>query len=300
LSFSVAPGYLGGKNAAMGTVTPTIRLRRLGAALRHYREAAGLTLEEGAALLQRSPSSLSRIEKGLHHIPVRDLEYILNKYGATDKAANARLYDWCRNGRRKGWWQTYAEDLSAETMDLIGLEADSVSIDFFELILIPGLLQTEAYARALIGQGPFADDPERVDRLVNVRMQRQEILGRPAPPHIHAIVDEAALHRQVGGPDVMRAQLRRLAEAARHAHVTLQVLPYAAGAYTGMTGAFTILDVGEPGDLRVVAVDSLTQISYREEDAEIRTYVDAFEHLRTAALPEPDSLALINRLVSRL
>ena len=282
----------------MGTVTPTIRLRRLGTALRHYREEAGLSLEEGALVLQRSSSSLSRIEKGLHHIPMRDLEYILSKYGVTDEAVTARLYDWCRNGRRKGWWQKYAEDLSPETMDLIGLEADSISIDFFELILIPGLMQTEDYARALIGKGPFAHDPDRVDRLVAVRMQRQEILVRPDPPRIGAIVDEAALHRQVGGPDVMRAQLQRLAAASRLPHVSLQVLPFAAGAHQGLDGAFKVLDVGGPGNLRVVTVDSLTQISYREEDDEIRTYTEAFEYLRAAALPEADSQALINRLVS--
>jgi transcriptional regulator with XRE-family HTH domain len=282
----------------MGTVTPTIRLRRLGTALRRYREDAGLSLEEAVRLLQRSASSLSRIEKGLHHIPVRDLEYILGKYGVTDEAATARMYDWCRNGRRKGWWQKYADDLSAETMDLIGLEADAVSIDFFELILIPGLLQTEDYARTLIGQGPFAHDSDRVERLVAVRMKRQQVLARPAPPRIGAIVDEAALHRQVGGPYVMRAQLRLLAEAARLPHVTLQVLPFAAGAHKGLDGAFKILDVGGPGDLRVVTVDSLTQISYREEDDEIRTYAEAFEHLRAAALPEADSRAMIDRLVS--
>jgi transcriptional regulator with XRE-family HTH domain len=115
----------------MATITPTIRLRRLGMALRDHREAAGLTLDDAARVLMRSPSSLSRIEKGLHHVPIRDLEYILGKYGVTDPAVTDRLFDWCRNGRKKGWWQRYATDLSPEMMDFIGLEADATSIDFF-------------------------------------------------------------------------------------------------------------------------------------------------------------------------
>ena len=282
----------------MGTIKPTIRLRRLGLALRHYREAAGLNLEEAAELLKRSPSSISRIEKGLHHVPVRDVEYFLGKYAVTDQAVHQRLYDLSRNGRKKGWWQKYADDLVPEMMDYIGLEADAVSIEFFELILIPGLLQTEGYARALMGNGPYAGDTERVDRLVDVRMRRQQILTRSDPPRLWAIVDEAALRREVGGPGVMLVQLRWLIEISGSATVTLQVLPFAAGAYWGMTGSFEIFRVGERGDLQVVVSDNLTGVSYREEEDEVRAYSDAFDRLRAAALSETDSRALIKRLLS--
>jgi transcriptional regulator with XRE-family HTH domain len=287
-----------GDHVGVGTITPTIRLRRLGIALRNHREAAGLTLEDAARTLMRSPSSLSRIEKGLHHVPARDLEYILGKYGVSDPDVTDRLFDWCRNGRKKGWWQRYAADLSPETMDIIGLEADARSIDFFELILIPGLLQTEAYARAVITTGPFADDPARVDRLVAIRMRRQEILTRPEPPRLWAILDEAALHRQVGSSGTMHDQLRHLVGVADLVHVTLQVLPFRAGAYQGMTGAFKILAIGGRGDLQVVTVDSLTQMSYREEHEEVRTYATAFDHLRATALSETDSRVLIDGLLS--
>jgi transcriptional regulator with XRE-family HTH domain len=283
----------------MGTIKPTIRLRRLGLELRQRREAAGLNLEEAAVLLMRSASSISRIEKALHHAPVRDVEYFLGKYGVTDQAVHQRLYDLSRNGRKKGWWQKYADDLIPEMMDYIGLEADAVSIGFFELILIPGLLQIEAYARALIGNGPFAHDLERVDRLVDVRMRRQQILTRPKPPRLWAIVDEAALRRQVGGPEVTRAQLRRLLEVSRPAQVTLQVLPFTAGSYHGMTGAFEILEVGERGDLQVVAVDKLTGVSYHEDEDEVRAYADTFDRLRAAALSESDSRILIESLLSK-
>lgn len=231
----------------MGTIAPTIRSRRLGLALRRYREGAGHSLEGAAAVLLRSPSSLSRLEKGLHHLRPRDLEYILAKYGIAGDAETDRLHDWCRNGRRKGWWQSYATDLSPETMDFIGLEADACSIEFFEIILIPGLLQTEAYARALIGTGPFAHDKDRVERLVEIRMRRQEILTRPDPPRVWAIVDEAALHRLVGGSEVMREQLQRLAEVSVLPWITLQILPFEAGAHWGVTGAFKSLEIGQPG-----------------------------------------------------
>jgi transcriptional regulator with XRE-family HTH domain len=282
----------------MGTIKPTIRLRRLGLELRQHREAAGLNLEEAAVLLKRSASSISRIEKALHHAPVRDVEYFLGKYGVTDQSVYQRLYDLSRNGRKKGWWQKHADDLVPEMMEVISLEADAISIEFFEVILIPGLLQTEEYARALIGNGLFARDPERVDRLVDVRMRRQQILRRPDPPRFWAIVDEAALRREVGGPEVMCAQLRRLLEVSRLGQVTLQVLPFTAGSYRGMTGAFKIMEVGERGDLRVVALDSLVEVSFREEEDEVRAYADTFDILRAAALSETDSRALIESLLS--
>ncbi|WP_433333669.1 helix-turn-helix domain-containing protein [Spirillospora sp. CA-294931] len=282
----------------MGNIAPTIRLRRLGLALKREREAAGLTLDEAAALLVRHATSISRIEKGLHHPKVRDVEYMLTKYGATDPALHDRLYDWSRNGRKKGWWQQFSSDLSPETMDLIGLEGDSGRIDFLELILIPGLLQTMEYARTLLKKGPYATDPAQVERLVSIRMQRQGIVTRKDPPRLRAVLDEAALHRRVGGPAVMQAQLLHLVELSHLPHVSLRVLPYGAGAYPGMTGAFKILELGGPGSLRVVSVDSLTQMSYREKDDEIQTYTDAFQVLCSMALSETDSRALIERLLS--
>ncbi|MEV0405481.1 helix-turn-helix transcriptional regulator [Actinoallomurus sp. NPDC050550] len=284
----------------MATITPTIRLRRLGMALRDHREAAGLTLDDAAHVLMRSPSSLSRIEKGLHHLPVRDLEYILGKYGVTDAAITGRLFDWCRNGRKKGWWQRYATDLSPEMMDFIGLESDATSIDFFDVMLIPGLLQTEQYARALFKVGPFAHLSDRVERLIAVRMKRQEVLRRANPPRVHAIVDEAAVRRLVGGPATTKSQLRRLVEASEASNMTLQVLPFAVGEYQGMTGSFTIMDIAPPGSLTLVTVDSLTSISYREEVEDVHVYMTAFEHLRAKALSEDHSRAMIERLMSKL
>ncbi|MCO5993979.1 helix-turn-helix domain-containing protein [Actinoallomurus rhizosphaericola] len=284
----------------MATITPTIRLRRLGMALRDHREAAGLTLDEAARVLMRSPSSLSRIEKGLHHVPVRDLEYILGKYGVADPAVRDRLFDWCRNGRKKGWWQRYATDLSPEMMDFIGLEADATFIGLFELILVPGLLQTEAYSRALMEGGQFADDPERIDRLVAVRMLRQKLLHASDPPTLWTVLDEAALRRRIGGTKTMRAQLQHLIDASELPQVGIQVIPFTTGTHRGVSGAFEILDIGDRGDLRIVTVDSLTVMSYREEQSDIQAYGTAFDRLRATALSERESQKLIAGLLSEL
>ncbi|MBO2454457.1 helix-turn-helix domain-containing protein [Actinomadura barringtoniae] len=283
----------------MGNIAPTIRLRRLGLALKNARESAGLTLYEAADLLKRHPTSIARIEKGLHHARVRDVEYMLNKYGVTDAAIHERLYDWSRNGRKKGWWQEFRKDLSPETMDLIGLEYDSDSIDFCELVVVPGLFQNEDYARALIAQGPYSGDEESVERLIAVRMQRKEIITRPNPPRLRAIIDEAALHRLVGGRRVMRAQLQHLLDLSSLPNVMLQVLPFACGAHQCVTGAFIIIEIGGPGSLRVVTVDSLTQMSYLEGEDVLRTYSNAFKGMHAKAHSEADTRTFIEGLLSQ-
>jgi hypothetical protein len=185
-------------------------------------------------------------------------------------------------------------------MDLISLEADSTLIESFDQSMVPGLLQTPAYARNVIEIGPFADDLRRVEKLVKIRMKRQNILTGPEPSKIWAILDEAALRRMVGDEEVMRAQLQHLLDMANLPNVILQVLSFSAGAHRGMTGAFKILYFGRYGGLPVVVVDSLTQMNYREEDHEIRRYVEAFNHLRASALSEESSNSLIERLMSAI
>jgi transcriptional regulator with XRE-family HTH domain len=266
--------------------------------LRRIREERGLTTHRAARLLNRTQSSISKLETGHRGIRIPGLENMLDRYGGVDEQTRETLFRLAREARTKGWWQSYDGTLTPEAMDLIGLEADASRICFFELILIPGLLQTEPYARALLSQGPFSYDPELVDRLVDVRLKRQRILTRPDPPELLAILDEAALRRQVGGPDVMRVQLEHLLEASRPPNVTLRILPFAAGAYRGMAGAFQILDVGEYGDLRVVAVDSLSGMSYREESEELCNYAEAFDRLLAAALSDVDACCLIEELLS--
>lgn len=278
---------------------PTLRRRRLGVELRRIREEMGLTSHEAARLLNRTQSSLSKLETGHRGIRIAALEHILDKYGVTDAKRRDRLFRLVRETREYGWWESYSEDLSPDMMEFISLEAESTFIGYFELILVPGPLQTEAYARALLEQGEYAGDGEMIDRLVDLRMRRQKVLERTPPPGLHVILDEAALHRVIGGRAVHQAQLRFLREAAELPQVTLQVLPFATGAYRGLSGPFCLMDIGVHDDLRVVTRSSLIGISYCEDEDDLRRYSDMFERLTDSALPLVSSRAVIERLISQ-
>jgi len=277
---------------------PTVRSRRLGAKLRQLREDQDLTTIAAARLLNRSNSSISKLESGHRGVFRPALENMLDKYGLVDPAAREDLFKLARVASQRGWWQDYDDMLSPETMDLISLEVDSILIEFFELALIPGLLQTESYARSVLSIGPFADNPRRLEKMVSIRMKRQDVLTKPNPTRLWAILDEAALWRMVGGPEIMRQQLRHLIEVAELPHVELQILPYSAGEHRGLDGAFKILHAGERGELKVVVVDSLTQMSYRESEKELQRYTETFNHLRASALSNASSQAMIQGLLS--
>jgi transcriptional regulator with XRE-family HTH domain len=275
---------------------PSVRFRRIGLELRRLREERGLTLLDAEGLLERSTTSLSRIETGMQAIPARDLEFILIKYGVTDGSFKEAMLELARQGRKKGWWHRYAKTLSRDLMDFLSLEADAKSISTFQTVLIPGLLQTPEYARALI-----AGTRTEIKRAVEVRMARQEVLeGDTPPPRLHAVIGEAALRQRVGGARVMRAQLRRLVEMSELAHVGVRVIPFEAGAHQGLNGPFTLLEVGERGRLSVVTIETLHGMSYVEHDDDVRRFAGIFDEVAAAALPESDSRALIDRIRSRL
>jgi Domain of unknown function (DUF5753) len=182
----------------------------------------------------------------------------------------------------------------------IGLEAGAASIRNFEPIVVPGLLQTEDYARATFSNGPRELDVDEVQRRVEVRLARQEILARDDRPRLWAMIDEAVIHRVVGSVSVMRGQLRHLAESAQQVKTTVQVVPYRAGAHAGTTGPFVILDFPEPTDPAVVYVETLAGDIYLEEHSDVNRYTLAFDRLLAAALHPDDSMQLIERLASTL
>lgn len=279
------------------TQRPTVRSRRLGMLLRGIREERGLTLQQAARLLNRTPSSLSKLETGTRGIRRPALENMLDRYEVSGTADREALFALARDSGKKGWWQRYEGTLSPSTLDYISLEADAAAIQSFQLHLIPGLLQTEAYTRALITSSISPSQPLDVDGLTAIRLRRQRILTAPDPPRLWAIVSEAVLRQQVGGSGVMRAQLRRLSEVYELGNVTLQVLPFAAGAHPGHNGSFTTLTTS---DLTVVLVENLTTGWYLEEAADIRGHDLAFDHLRAAALSPSGSRSMIERLVSEL
>lgn len=274
---------------------PTMRSRKLGQRLRAIREERGLTLQKAARLLNRTPSSLSKLETGKRGIRRPALEHMLDRYEISDPDERQALYDLASHAAEKGWWRRYEGKLSPSMLDYIALEGDATSVKTFQLHLIPGLFQTPEYARSVIECGFFQGFSPDVDGLIEVRMRRQKIVTAPRPPKLWAIISEAALCQQFGGRSVMKGQFRRLVELARLPHVTVQVLPFSVGGHAGLNGSFATLSTN---DLSVVLVENLTTGWYLEADDEIRRHEVTFEHLSTAALTPSASCSLIQRLLS--
>lgn len=268
---------------------PTVRRRRLASELRRLREAADLTIDDVSEKLECSASKISRIETGHVGVTPRDVRDMLQLYGlgGDDREALVQL---SREARTRGWWHAYSEVFTGA---FVGLEADASSLRAFQALLVPGLLQTERYAHAVIrAMRPDADEQE-VARRVTARMQRQQLLAELTPPEYWAVIDEAVLHRAVGGADVMAEQFDRLLQVAALPHVTIQVVPFGAGAHPGMEGPFLILGFPEQADPDVVYVDSTTGGAYLEMPDDVRRYALMFDHLRAAALKPDDSTDLV-------
>ncbi|WP_433307929.1 helix-turn-helix domain-containing protein [Actinoplanes sp. CA-030573] len=273
--------------------SPTIRRRRLGVELRRHREAAGVTIDVVAERLGCSTSKVSRIETGHTSASPTDVSNILDIYGVED-SIKAELVQIAREARQKGWWHPYSTVLTGA---YVGLETAARSIRVYEQQLVPGLLQTEEYAIALI-RGARLDDTDReIEQRVRVRMQRQALLILDDPIDLRVVLDEAVLSRPVGGDAVMRDQLSKLIEAARLPNVTLQILPFATGAHAGMDGTFVILEFEEEGDADVVFIDNATGGLFLEKADELRKYISIFDAVRATALPPEESIEMIEMLV---
>lgn len=278
----------------------TVCRRRLGAELRRLRDVNGLNCEDVAKHLECAGSKISRMETGQTGIRPVELRYLLDLYGVTEEREREALLTLSRHGRKRGWWHIYGDFISDRYMDYISLEAEAATIRTFEAMLVPGLLQTEAYARIVIQEDPSLDNASDIDTRVAVRMTRQGRLDGDKPLHLWAIVGEAALRQRIGGAEVMRDQLRHLLDMAKRPNVTLQVVPFAIGAHAGVDGSFALLDFPEPSDLVVVYVENLTSGLYIEDLDQIRRYTLVFDHLRAAALAPSQSVALIRKVAKEL
>lgn len=276
--------------------SPTVRRRRLAAELRKLREQAGLTIDEVGEKLECSASKVSRIETGVVGVNPRDARDMLKLYGVADDQREA-LVQLAREARQKSWWHAYSEVFTGA---FVGLESEAAALRTFQALLVPGLLQTEDYVRAVIRAiRPDAEDAE-VERRVAGRLARQRLLTESDPPQYWAVLDEAVLHRTVGGRETLRQQLRHLREMAALPHVTMQVVPFEVGAHPGMEAPFLILSFPEPADPDVVYVENTTTGVYLEQPSDIRTYTVMFDHLRAAALPPEESLTVISRRADEL
>jgi transcriptional regulator with XRE-family HTH domain len=275
-----------------GRGSPTLRRRQLGMELRRLREASGVTIDQVAERLECSGSKISRIETGQTGVTPRDVRDMLSIYGVDVEYAETLLRI-AREARQKGWWQLYGDVL---TSAYVGLEAAADQVHSYEALVVPGLLQTEDYASTMIRTARPDISLAEVDKRVRVRMSRQSLLTQDDPLDLWVVLDEAVLHRPVGGAEVMRRQLLHLAETAELANVTLQILPFAAGAHAGMDGTFTILLYDESADQNFVFASNAAGGLFLEKDEELQRYGFIFDYLRAHALRPDDSMSLIVKL----
>ncbi len=267
--------------------SPTIRRRRLGLTLRRLRDAAGVTIEQVATVLECSDSKVSRIETGQVGVSPRDVRDMLEFYGVSGDQLDL-LVQLARDAREKNWWDQ--EHGKVRFATLVGFQDASSSMRTYQQYLIPGLLQTEDYARLILRE---TVDPEEFKRAVRFRMARQALLFEPDAPAIIVILDEAVFCRSMGGPEVMRGQLDYLSEMAQRPNVTLQVLPFAAGPHPAVDGGFEIITFPDPLDPDVVYIEHATSDIYLEDTVAVGKYISIFDRVQGKALSPEASVLFI-------
>lgn len=291
---------------SVGSYSATLRRRRLARLLVQLRNDAGLTAEEAATELRKqggrwSKSKISRIEDPRYAAPTqRDVRDMLDVYGVTGRRERDAFIRLAAQAGQRGWWNAYDDVFQGSH---IGFEAEAGVIHGFELSFVPGLLQTEAYARA-VTLAALVTEPERaaseVDRRVEVRMRRQEIFNRKRPPRFWAVMEEVALRRPVGGAVVMRDQIDHLIAMAERSNITLQVIKTSVGAHPGMGGSFKNLEFPDPHDAPVVFLETDAGGLYLEQPEEVSRYTLRFDHLRANALGPDDSVRFMNEIKESL
>ncbi|MEU1196214.1 helix-turn-helix transcriptional regulator [Streptomyces sp. NPDC005813] len=274
---------------------PAVRRRKLGAELRALRAGAGLTSGEAARLLGWHQSKVSRIETGTSGVKPTDVTRLLDVYAVEDSELRDLLtmLAGAEDDGRHHWWHAYRGVLPPAYRDFISLESQARGMRTLETSVVPGLLQTPEYARAVTRAAVDGLEDCKLDALVEVRLARQDVLRSCPPLELNAVLDEAVLRREVGGPDVMAHQLRRLCDAAALPQVRLQVLPFTAGAHIGVTGPFVIFSFPNTTDLDVVVLDHLTSSLYLERKEDLQAYSEAFDALQFHALSPEESLDYI-------
>ncbi|MFG2044684.1 helix-turn-helix domain-containing protein [Dactylosporangium sp. NPDC048998] len=274
---------------------PTLRRRRLAAELKKCREDAGLTQEHVSRHFEWHSAKVTRIENARVPVTPRDVNDLLTLYRIGDSEYRDALMTLARLARQRGWWTDYKDVMRPG--NFVGMEADASSAKVWEPIVLPGLLQSEPYMRALMGSGRSHDPQAAIDRRVELRKTRQKRLTGPSPLTLWAIVDESVIRRHVGGVDVMRDQWRRLIAATELPNVTLQVLPFDAGEHAFLGGSIALLEFPDVAHLDVVYLEGLAGDYYEEQPAEVKRYRVEFERLSTRALGRDASIGMIKRLL---
>ena len=276
---------------------PTVKRLVLGAQLHRLRESRKISAERAAEAIRGSHSKISRMEHGRVGFKLRDVSDLLTLYGVTDPEQRGALLNLTREANTPGWWHAYSDVLPTWVEPYVGLEAAASVIRTYEVQFVPGLLQTEEYARALIRLGSAVSEDE-VDRRAELRVSRQEVLRNPSPPQLWAVVDEGALRRPVGSREVARRQLEHLMTMAEHPAVSLQILPFMAGPHSAMGGPFTILRFAEPDLNDVVYIEQLTSALYLDKPSEVDSYLEVMEQLCLQAEPAGSTIKLLSQILA--
>jgi transcriptional regulator with XRE-family HTH domain len=274
--------------------SPTVRRQRLGQELRQLRDAAGITIEEVAQRLEVSPAKISRIETGRVSVHPRDVSDLLDQYEIHGKHRD-NLLTLTREARQREWWHSYGDALSEGTDFWVALETEAKGIRFYEVQSVPGLLQTSEYARAILRAYYRSESPAQIERRVKFRMARQQLVIEENKTPIWAVLDEAALRRHMGPPEVMQSQYRRLLELSEEKNITIQVLPLAVGVYSGVHVGFAIMQLPDL-DREVVVIEYRGGTLYLERSEDVTAHAQVFDRIRATAKGPEESISYISYL----
>jgi transcriptional regulator with XRE-family HTH domain len=276
---------------------PTVLRILLGAQLRRLREAKRITLEDAGKRIRASHSKISRLETGRVGFKDRDIADLLTLYGVTDEDERDALRALARRANAPGWWHDYNDVLPSWFEAYVGLEEVAIQIRAYEVQFVPGLLQTEDYARAVTLLGHDAASAREIERRVRLRMTRQAVLERADPPNVWAVIDEAALRRPAGSLAVMRGQLEHLGELALRPNVTIQIIPFQTGGHSAAGGPFSILRFAEPDLPDVVYLEQLTSALYLDKPEAVDSYMRVMERVCMEAATPAASAEIIANLL---
>lgn len=278
--------------------SPLVHRRRLRTELRRTRAGVGLTQEQVAAAMEWSLSKVIRIENGANSISANDLRALLSLYEIHDRDRTNELLELARASRQPSWWGKYREVISPQYLQYIEYEEAAITLRWYEPLLVPGLLQTEEYAGAIIRRlaEPGAT-AELIRTRLEIRLTRQQLLGKASPPRLICVLDEAAIQHVVGERNVAEGQIAKLIELANRPSITIEVIPYSAGLYSGMTEGFTILEFPDAADSDVVFLESTRDMIFsRDEAGEITSYRELFEEMRSMSMDPARTLAYLTSL----
>ena len=279
---------------------PMVRRMQLGARLRSLRQANNITRDQAGYAIRGSESKISRMELGRVAVKQRDVSDLLKLYGVEDAAETDRLLALAREANTPGWWHQYGDVLSTWFQNYLDLEQAAELIRTYEVQFVPGLLQTDAYARAVIMLGHGTAATAEIDRRAELRMARKKLLERDDPPRLWAVIDEAVLLRPIGGPQVLRAQIESLIEVAEQGSVRLQVMPFRSGGHAAAGGAFSILRFPQKDVPDVVYIEHLTSGLYLDRREDVDQYAAAMARLVIEAEPPDRTPELLRRALREI